>query len=170
MRIRKIDTDKIKAQLIFTIGCALIFTIASIVVVLIADTFVDYEGPNEEILISLIAISILFTVYLIIQGPSVSVFKSVLNPTHWKRHFNPCTLWGILGLLAMGVAMGALIEFLPTYESMAASVSEVYENETMTTKILGCTIQPFLEELVFRGVLFGGLLKRGSFWSAALIS
>ena len=88
--------------------------------------------------------------------------------------FGNVLLWGVLGFfLAMaGQIIGAAIE--STFGVTAGSENtELLSNIAKTAPIIIFAMvlfAPFLEEVVFRRIIFGGLYTKTNFWVAAIVS
>ena len=88
--------------------------------------------------------------------------------------FGSVLLWGVLGFfLAMaGQIIGAGIESSFGVE-MGSENTEMLANIAKTAPIIIFAMvlfAPFLEEVVFRRIIFGGLYTKTNFWVAALVS
>ncbi|WP_303967355.1 CPBP family intramembrane glutamic endopeptidase [Sporosarcina ureae] len=88
--------------------------------------------------------------------------------------FGSVLLWGVLGFfLAMaGQIIGAAIESM--FGVTAGSENtELLSNIAKTAPIIIFAMvlfAPFLEEVVFRRIIFGGLYNKTNFWVAAIVS
>ncbi|WP_194841497.1 CPBP family intramembrane glutamic endopeptidase [Sporosarcina obsidiansis] len=112
--------------------------------------------------------AIIFVILLLKNKKYLPVFKGK------PAHMGSVILWGILGFfLAMaGQILGAAIESM--FGVTAGSENtELLSNIAKTAPIIIPSMvifAPFLEEIVFRRILFGGLYTKTNFWIAALVS
>lgn len=112
--------------------------------------------------------AIIFVIILLKNKKFIPVFKG--KPAHMGN----VLLWGILGFfLAMaGQILGAAIESMFGVEAGSEN-TELLSNIAKTAPIIILPMvlfAPFLEEVVFRRILFGGLYRKTNFWIAAIAS
>ncbi|ARD47994.1 CPBP family intramembrane glutamic endopeptidase [Sporosarcina sp. P33] len=112
--------------------------------------------------------SLLIAVMLLRNKRFIPVFKG--KPSG----FGGILLWGVLGFfLAMaGQIIGAAVE--SAFGVTAGSENtEMLSNIAKTAPIIIFAMvlfAPFLEEVVFRRIIFGGLYTKTNFWVAAIVS
>ena len=132
--------------------------------------FIGEKLAVTDPIIDLATASSLLMVYLLAEGISKAKLKEVFRPLYWRDQAGPSMGWGVLLVFAIGMVTGSAIEYLPGYEAMLAEYEQYFSDESRLTVFLGILVFPVLEELVFRGVLFRGLLDRSNFILAAVVS
>lgn len=79
----------------------------------------------------------------------------------WKSNFIPLTIVGLILTFAVSYLIGNAISYLPGYESMMESYKAMFGDIDTTNLILTVgIIGPICEEIIFRGVVLEGLLKK----------
>lgn len=133
-----------------------------------SDQEAAYNGVAWSLFTVNLMASILFLLFIVSNKKYLQVF------TGKKASFGNTVLWGFIGFfLAMGGQMLAA-----TIES-AMGVELGSENTAILSDIARLSpimlipmvlFAPFLEEMVFRRVLFGSIYQKTNFWIAAIIS
>ncbi|WP_235802042.1 CPBP family intramembrane glutamic endopeptidase [Ureibacillus massiliensis] len=143
----------------------------------VRDLFLNYIGNDTVAIYSLTAwwSTIAFAIAFVI-----SIILILKNKNFWnifkgeKASVGGAILWGILGffLVLFGQMVGANIEVAIGIDYGSENtetllrVTEIAPIMILSTVLLG----PFLEELIFRRVVFGSLVQTQNFWIAGIIS
>ncbi len=93
-------------------------------------------------------------IYYKMRGLSTTAFQ-------WKSIFVKLIPLGFLFLFGIQYIIGELMTYLPGYEAMLESYKEIFEGlNPIAMLIAGGLIGPICEEIIFRGVILEGLLKK----------
>lgn len=133
----------------------------------------DAEAKSHGVAWTLFLVnSVAAIIFLILLFTNRSFLSSIFKGK--KASAGGVILWGFLGFFfAMGGQMlAAAIEYAIGIE-LGSENTEVLSNIAKVSPIIIVSMvifAPFLEEIVFRRVIFGGLYSKTNFWIAAIIS
>lgn len=94
----------------------------------------------------------------------------------WKSNFIPLIIIGLILTFSVSYIVGSMLTYLPGYEAMMDSYKAMFGDiEPMELILTVAVIGPICEEIIFRGVILEGLLKKydankAIFFSALIFS
>lgn len=154
--------NALEATLLIVVLFALQFAVAS--VLLSFDRFASVNALDLSGLISVAGNGILFSLLLSYKKLS---YRNLFHPA---RHSVASTL-GVLTLpivlLAPGLVIAAgtlnsiVVKFLPMSPDDEALLAEMMSNDALAI-LFGCIAAPFLEEMLFRGIILRSFLRQYS--------
>ena len=102
----------------------------------------------------------------------LSWWRGLSNTAYeWKSNFIPLTIVGLILTYSVNYIVGAMITYLPGYEGMMESYKAMFEDiDPMDLVLTVAIIGPICEEIIFRGVILEGMLKKYDTTKAILFS
>lgn len=89
----------------------------------------------------------------------------------WRSSFIPITIVGLILTFSVSYIIGSMLTYLPNYEEMMDGYEAMFENiDPMDLVLTVAVIGPICEEIIFRGVILEGLLKKYDTTKAILFS
>jgi len=155
------------------IGLSLLFyvvqfvTILPIMAIAVAIYGVDYISDSTEVLMG-IGLPLAF----IAGAWSFSRWHGLGNTAYeWKSNFIPLTIVGLILTFSVSYIIGTILTYLPGFDAMMESYNSMFGNIDPKDLVLTiAVIGPICEEIIFRGVILEGMLKKYDVNKAILFS
>ena len=155
------------------IGLSLLFyvvqfvTILPIMAIAVAIYGVDYISDSTEVLMG-IGLPLAF----IAGAWSFSRWHGLGNTAYeWKSNFIPLTIVGLILTFSVSYVIGTILTYLPGFDAMMESYNSMFGNIDPKDLVLTiAVIGPICEEIIFRGVILEGMLKKYDVNKAILFS
>lgn len=141
------------------------FTIGSAFLVLLIICLATIPAAILQIMLNHLPISTSWSMLITYAIPFVIgllIIKLIWRSISFKfGKFNAKqTLIAVVTTLALGVVSEAIMAFFPIPDRIAALFDQMLQ-PNFPTFLCVCIIAPFLEEMVFRGAILGGMLNSG---------
>lgn len=89
----------------------------------------------------------------------------------WKNNFIPLTIFGFLMVLGISSVIGEIMTYMPGYEAFLEQYKAMFEGIDPTVLLIGgAFVGPICEEIIFRGVILEGFLRKYDPMKAILFS
>lgn len=129
---------------------------------------IAYRASAWSLFISNALAAIVFLLFIVRNKKFLHIFKEKKSTT------GNAILWGFIGffLVMGGQMLAAMIESLFGITAGSDNTAVLSDIAKVSPIIIISIVlfAPFLEEIVFRRVLFGGIYQKTNFWIAAIVS
>lgn len=133
-----------------------------------SDKDIAYRASAWSLFISNALVAIVFLLFIVRNKKFLHIFKEKKSTT------GNAILWGFIGffLVMGGQMLAAVIESMIGITPGSDNTAVLSDIAKVSPIIIISIVlfAPFLEEIVFRRVLFGGIYQKTNFWIAAIVS